>query len=271
MNYSFALAVLLAAGPAFSDQITPDAFAALPPADVVILGETHDNPTQHAHQARAVEVLAPSALVFEMLTPEQAAKVTQDLRRDAEALAEVLDWDSSGWPDFEMYAPIFAASTAPVYGAALPRDEVRRAFSEGAAEVFGAEADRYGLTTPLPEEMQEDRAQMQFEAHCEAMPLEMMTGMVEAQRLRDAAFSRVALQALEDTGGPVVVIAGNGHARSDWGMPAVLAEAAPDVTVLSVGQLETPLDETPPYDVWLVTEAAERGDPCAGFAKAASD
>lgn len=271
MNYSFALAALLAAGPAFSDQITPDAFATLPPADVVILGETHDNPIQHAHQARAVETLAPAALVFEMLTPEQAAKVTPDLRGDAEALAEVLDWDSSGWPDFSMYAPIFAASTAPVYGAVLPRDEVRRAFSEGAADVFGAEADRYGLTTPLPVEMQEDRAQMQFEAHCEAMPLEMMAGMVEAQRLRDAAFSRVALQALEETGGPVVVIAGNGHARSDWGMPAVLAQAAPDVTVLSVGQLEAPPDEAPPYDVWLVTDAAERGDPCAGFAKAATD
>ncbi|WP_434290514.1 ChaN family lipoprotein [Celeribacter sp. SCSIO 80788] len=267
MKKPFAFVAILAAGPAASEQIVSEALDALAPADVVILGEIHDNPVHHAHQARAVSALAPKALVFEMLSREQAARITPELRQNEEALAQALDWDSSGWPDFSMYYPVFAASgTAPVYGAALPREAVRAAFSEGAAQVFGDEAVRYGLNSALPEEMQATRETLQFEAHCSAMPREMMAGMVEAQRLRDAGFSRTVIEALEATGGPVAVITGNGHARNDWGMPATLSLVAPELRILSIGQLETIPEETPPYDLWLVTAPVERDDPCAGFA-----
>ena len=108
--------------------------------------------------------------------------------------------------------------------------------------------------------------QMQFEAHCEAMPLAMMGGMVEAQRLRDAAFAAATLDALERHGAPVVVITGNGHARKDWGMPALIALADPGVTLWSVGFVETPrpLDD-PRFDLTVATEPAPRDDPCAAF------
>ncbi|MEL7256204.1 MAG: ChaN family lipoprotein, partial [Pseudomonadota bacterium] len=43
--------------------------------DVLILGEFHDNPTHHAVQADAVRVIAPKAVVFEMLTPAEAAQL----------------------------------------------------------------------------------------------------------------------------------------------------------------------------------------------------
>ncbi len=46
---------------------------------MVILGEMHDNPVHHAHQAIAVEALGAKALVFEMLTEAQALKITPDL------------------------------------------------------------------------------------------------------------------------------------------------------------------------------------------------
>lgn len=271
MKETIALVTVLAASPAFSEQISPDALDALPPADVVILGEIHDNPLHHTHQARAVAALAPKAVVFEMLSPEQAARVTPELRQNAAGLAQALEWENSGWPDFSMYSPIFTASDAPVYGAALPRDTVRAAVSDGAAEVFGAEAARYGLDRPLPDDMQKARQEMQFESHCGAMPMAMMAGMVEAQRLRDAAFSRTVIEAFEATGGPVAVITGNGHARVDWGMPAVLAQAAPELQVLSIGQLEHMPEDVPPYDLWLVTDPVERDDPCAGFVSQSED
>lgn len=265
MKYRFAVALTLIAAPVFSDQIAPEALLSLPPADIVLLGEVHDNPLHHSHQAQAVSALSPAAIVFEMLTPEQASLATPELRGDVTSLAAVLEWDTSGWPDFSMYYQIFAASDAPIFGAALPSDDVRRAFTDGAAAVFGTEAERYGLTEPLPEEMQAERQQMQFEAHCEAMPLEMMSGMVEAQRLRDAAFSRVVIEAYEATGGPIAVITGNGHVRMDWGMPAVLAKAAPDLETLSIGQLESTPEDAPPYNLWLVTDPVERDDPCAAL------
>jgi uncharacterized iron-regulated protein len=265
MKTFLAFAAVLAAAPALAEQIDAQALADLPRADVVVLGEVHDNPVHHANQARAVAALSPSAVVFEMLTPEQAARVTPALRADREALQQALGWDGTGWPDFAMYHPLFTASEAVIYGAALPRGEVRRAVGEGAAAVFGDEAAAYGLTDPLPADQQQEREDLQREAHCNALPETLLPGMVEAQRLRDAAFARAVVRAMDETGGPVAVITGNGHARRDWGLPAALAKAAPDLSLISVGQLEEAPEDGAPYDFWVVTEAAEREDPCAGL------
>nr|WP_245595033.1 ChaN family lipoprotein [Gemmobacter nectariphilus] len=235
-------------------------------ADVVVLGEVHDNPLHHAHQAQAVAALRPRALVFEMLTPDQAARVTPALRADMAALEGALGWNASGWPDFSMYYPIFAAAPeAVVIGAALPRADVRRAVSEGAAPVFGAEAARYGLDQPLAPEDQSAREAMQDAAHCGKLPKTLLPGMVEAQRLRDAALARAAVQAMDQTGGPVAVITGSGHARKDQGMPAALALVAPGLRVLSVGQSESDPGPDAPYDLWIVTAPQPRGDPCDGI------
>ncbi len=241
----------------------------LPSADVVIVGEVHDNPAHHANQARAVASIRPAALVFEMLTPDKAALVPP-LRDDPVALAKALDWEESGWPDFAMYYPIFtAAPDAAIFGGDLPVKAVRQAIGDGAAKPFGADAARYGLDRPLARDDQTAREAEQAAAHCGALPPDMLPGMVAAQRLRDAALARAVVQAFDQTGGPVVLITGSGHARRDVGVPAVLALAAPDLTVLSVGQLEGPAEAAPPFDLWLVTDATERGDPCAAFAKPA--
>ncbi|MGY6634877.1 MAG: ChaN family lipoprotein [Alkalilacustris sp.] len=242
----------------------------IPPADIVILGEVHDNADHHRWQAEAVAALRPAALVFEMLLADQAEAVTADLRGDAEALGAALGWEARGWPDFAMYHPIFtAAPEAVVVGGDVPREDVRLALSDGAAAVFARlfedDPARFGLDAPLPADEQAEREALQGSAHCDALPEAVLPGMVEAQRLRDAALARAAIRAMEDTGGPVVVIAGTGHARRDWGVPAALAVAAPDLTVISVGQLEGPAQPEPPFDLVRRTPPAEREDPCAAF------
>ncbi len=254
------------AGTTQAGEITRLDLAALPPADVVILGETHDNAQHHLAQADAITTLKPTVVVFEMLTPEQAAKVFPDLIVNKPALEQALRWHDSGWPDFDLYYPVFkAAKNSKFYGAARAKTDVRAAYKQGAARVFGVHADRYGLTSPLPEKQLEQRKQEQFSDHCEAMPIDLMGGMVEAQRFRDAAFADTVLQALRENGAPVVLITGTGHARTDWAVPALIHLAAPDVTVLSVGLLEAPAEGTPPFDLWLTTEPAERADPCLAF------
>ena len=233
----------------------------------MILGEIHDNPAHHRNQATALKAMRPAAVVFEMLDADQA-KVADARAVSGQALGEALGWDDSGWPDFAMYQPVFdAVGDARIYGMAVPRDRLGAVFSDGAAVVFGGGAARFGLDRALPEPEQAAREAMQAEAHCDALPVEMLPGMVAAQRFRDAAFADTVLTALAETGGPVAVITGSGHARTDWGMPAALRLAAPDVRVLSLGQLEddgTPPD-APPFDLWLVTPPAERPDPCAAL------
>ena len=237
----------------------------LPPADVTLLGEVHDNAAHHRNQARAIAAIRPAALVFEMITPERAARLPKD-RSDAAALARALHWAESGWPDFALYAPIFAvAPHAVIYGGDVPEADVQRAVTAGAAAVFGHGAGRFGLTEPLGAADEAAREAELDAAHCHALPATLLPGMVEVQRLRDAALARAVLRAMAETGGPVVVIAGTGHVRRDRGVPAVLARAQPRLGVLSVGQIEGRPPADPPYDLWVATGAAPRGDPCAAF------
>lgn len=232
-------------------------------AQVVVLGEQHDNPVHHERQAAWTQALAPSALVFEMLTPEQAEKANFDWQ-DQAGLDAAIGWTGTDWPSFDMYFPIFeAAKGARIYGALLPREQLRAALERPlAAHPLAA---GFGLDQPADPDQQAAREALQARAHCDALPLEMLPVMVDAQRLRDAALADAALRALRDTGGPVVVITGNGHARTDWGMPALMAFAAPDVSVFALGQGEAGADVTGSFALTLDAPAPQRGDPCAAF------
>lgn len=261
-----ALAALFPLAP-WAAEFEPHALDHLPAADVVILGEVHDNPDHHANQARAIAAIDPAALVFEMILPEHEGRITAELRDDPGALADALEWTARGWPDFAMYHVLFrAAPQARVFGGDVPRDNVRRAVAEGAAAVFGDGAERFGLTVSLPADEQAAREARQAAAHCHMLPEHLLPGMVEAQRLRDAVLADATLRALAATGGPVVVITGTGHAHQEWGMPANLRAAAPGLRVLSVGQYEFPAVGPLPHDFWLITDARPRPDPCAAFA-----
>lgn len=242
--------------------------AVIPGTDVVIVGEVHDNPAHHLNQAQIVLDVAPKALVFEMLSDAQALNVRPEMLADMDTLEQAIGWDDSGWPDFAMYYPIFAAAEgAAIFGGALPRGEVRQAVTDGAASVFGAGAPVFGLDRALDDEEQSQREAGQMAAHCDALPVSMLNGMVEAQRLRDAGLARAVLAAHAETDGPVVVITGNGHARLDWGLAHALEIAAPELDVWSIAQFEAPPEDEVPFDEWIVTEGVDREDPCLAFKK----
>ncbi len=257
---------LFCCGPALAGPVADDILQTAEDAPVVILGEVHDNPNHHAAQAEIVAHVQPKAVVFEMLTEDQAGRVTADNRADEARLAADLDWAASGWPDFAMYHPMFtSAPDARIYGAAVPRDAARQAMQTGIAESFGAQAADFGLTASLPADQQQAREALQQAAHCNAMPEEMLPVMVDLQRLRDAVLARETLRALDQTGGPVVVITGNGHARRDWGVPAYLANLRPDLKVVSIGQQEDGQGAPGGFDLTLSAPAVARPDPCEAF------
>jgi uncharacterized iron-regulated protein len=239
-------------------------------AQVLFLGEVHDNPAHHARQAQVVAEVQPAAIVWEMLSAGEAAKALPAVIGDEAALGAALGWADSGWPDFAMYYPIFAAAPeARHYGAELPRDEARGIFEAGRQAVAVPNA-ALGvlLAAELDPEMQAQREALQMAAHCDALPAEMLPQMVDVQRVRDTLLATAALQALEDTGGPVVVITGNGHARTDWGAPALLMAAAPGVSVMALGQGED--GRAGPEGGFDLVESAppvDRGDPCEAFRK----
>lgn len=261
---AFAMFPVIAMGQTLGD----DQFARLAAAQIVVLGESHDNPAHHQAQADIVARLAPRGVVYEMLTSGQAALVQADMVGDQIALEQALGWNGSGWPDFAIYYPIFAASPlAAVYGAAVPREAARQAMQDGLVAAFGADAGRYGLDDPLTAEHQATREALQMAAHCDALPADLLPAMVDVQRLRDARLAQTALRALNETGGPVVVITGNGHARGDWGVPAAIRMARSDVTTVSVGQGEDGAAPEGRFDLVLQSPSVPREDPCLAFTK----
>lgn len=169
-------------------------------------------------------------------------------------------------PYFSMYHPIFtAAPEATIYGALVPRDAARSVYEDGLAAAFDGDAARYRLDEDLPPDQQAAREELQMRAHCDALPEDILPGMVAVQRLRDAVLARVTLQAMDETGGPVAVITGNGHARRDWGMPAVLERAAPDLDIWVLGQTEEDRPLEGDFDRVKSAPAPDRPDPCAAF------
>ncbi|RMH53368.1 MAG: hypothetical protein D6686_00735 [Alphaproteobacteria bacterium] len=268
MRAALALVLLAAcAGPAAPPGLGPADRAAIAGAEVVFAGEVHDNPDHHRLQAELARWLKPAAIVFEMLPPDREAEIARLRAAGAgrAALEAALDWARSGWPDFGFYAAIMeAAPRARIYGAEVPRADLVRAMREGAAAVLPGAAD-FGLDRPLPPEELAARIAEQAEAHCHALPGAMLPGMVEAQRLRDGALAAAALRALRDTGGPVLVITGTGHARTDRGAPALLTRAAPGIRVFALGQGEADPGPGAPFDAYRVAPAPPRPDPCAAL------
>ncbi len=250
MRLPACFAALLAAGAALAQ-------------DVVVIGEIHDNPAHHATQARLVAEIAPKAIVFEMLTEEQARRIPPGRLPPEAELKRILGWDTSGWPDFSVYYPIFAAAPgARIYGAGLPREAAREVARKGVPPQI---ARRFGLDRSLPPVEQAAREAFQREAHCNALPEEMLPTMVALQRLRDAMLAEAALEAYRETGGPVVVITGNGHARRDRGMPALLKRVAPELEIHVIGQTENGVPLAGAFDEILSAPPPEREDPCAAF------
>ena len=251
--------------PGSADELMPrGVLSAMQAADVVILGEIHDNPQHHRVQTKVIEAIEPSAVVWEMVTEEGARRLAQTAVSDPEELSRILRWAESGWPPLSMYYPVFQASNAPVYGAMVPRAAARAAMERGAATALGADAARFGLTVPLAPEDQAARQADQLAAHCDALPAEMLPQMVAIQRLRDAVLARAILQASDETGGPVAVITGNGHARKDRGIPTFLSRIRPGLKVFVLGQSEDG-QIAGEFDAIIDSPSVEREDPCKAF------
>lgn len=260
----------ICAGGALTDEAAM--ISALRGADIVIPGETHDNPAHHRWQAKLAAELAPRTIAFEMI-PEAREADANAAQAEGRDIGEAIDWAGSGWPDWAMYRQIIdAAPGALITGGGRDRETIRLAAAEGAAAAFGPGAARFGLDSPLAPDVLASMLAEQQSAHCGMMPEEMLPRMVEVQRLRDAAFAAAALRGVEEAGTPAFLITGSGHARNDRGAPAYLHEAAPGLKVISVGLIEagTPPERATLYDFAIFTAAQSREDPCAAFrAKAA--
>jgi uncharacterized iron-regulated protein len=271
-------------GPALRKEPGPQPY-------IILLGEVHDNPAHHRVRAWLIENTAKMfpkwrpAIVFEQIGTDQQAALDKfnalvaagDASATADELLRLLDWDHSGWPPAKLYKPLFEAAIAarlPIYAGDPPRGAVRKVAKGDMDAVPAEERTRLRLDKAMPPRLREALGAELAEGHCGALPPEAAEGMAAAQRYHDARLADAVLAAAERHGS-AILIAGNGHVRSDWGVPWYIRERAPQARVASVMLLEVETGKTDPgsyvprdpdgepaADALIFTPRAERADPC---------
>jgi uncharacterized iron-regulated protein len=257
-----------------------DLIEAAAAADFVLIGERGDNRDHHRLQARIVRSLQqrypPRAVAFEMIGTDRQLDVVEYLDRhpgDAAGLGAAVDWEARGWPAWALYEPIARAALAngaQIVAADLNEAEKRAVFDDGAQALRASFVRRTGLDRDFPAALTSDLQAELHEANCGQTSPDVVRGMYQVQRARDAMLADRLAAASGKAGG--ILVAGNGHVRNDRGVPWYLARLEPGARTLSIGLLEVRddlrrLPHDLPYDyVWFTPSVDAGGDACAAHA-----
>jgi uncharacterized iron-regulated protein len=235
-------------------------------ADVVLLGELHDNP--HHHQARASLIpqfaTNKTTIVAEHLPTGRRVTSTGASLGDLEAAG--FNRNGWGWP---LHQPLFESVLGRSYaliGGNLPAGFSKELMSQGQAAMPLPMARAYEqavLPAPARSRLEQDL----IDGHCGKLPDKYLAPMKLVQRATDISMATALI-----THRPSVLVAGNGHVRRDYGVPQVLSVLEPSLKISSVGFYESGTDRAElikslagRYDfVWL-TDGTQRTDPCADF------
>ncbi len=278
--------------PSAQESVLPaEVVRAAAEADVVLVGETHDNPDHHKLQAWLLRQLAAKgkrpAVVMEMIGTDKAddlANVQLVSNVTSDSIGTKLDWENSGWPSFSIYRPIVDAALGnnlTILPGDAPKDMVRQVSQQGMTAISYSERVRLGVGSQLPAALAASLTDELKASHCNQLADADVAGMVQVQRFRDAELADNVLKAVDkSSGNGVVLIAGAGHVRSDRGVPLYLRTRASGLKVLTIQfsevitGVENP-DDGVPHDasgkpaadfVWY-TARTERPDPCGELQK----
>lgn len=206
-------------------------------ADYVLLGEAHDDPVHHQLQNKILELMVEAgrkpAVVFEMFNREDEGLISSTTRSfpsDPDQVAAAVNWEASGWPDWQMYRPIVKTALdagLPVVAGNLSRAKARQVITDYASFMPNNQTrTQMGMNQPLLKIQQQILQTKIATAHGKAIPDPMVKGMVTAQRMRDATMAEAMIA--RNLGQGAVLIAGKEHVRTDYGVPHYLRFREPN-------------------------------------------
>lgn len=272
---------------------------------VILLGETHDNARHHQLQAQFIYYLTANnhtpAVAFEMLNQNQQSIIntfeanfysigdstqsgdSQSAENNTDLFAEKINWEESGWPEWPYYRPVFYQTInnkLPIIAANLDLKQVRKVIREGSqilAQEYQDLLTKYQYDKALKKELEQEVQS----AHCDMLPEKMLAPMLLGQQTRDLAMMQAIQSTLSKNStaakSQIVLIAGSGHTRTDYGIPFYLQQENPELTMISIAFMEVSEDKFKPDDyakAWSKTAAqlpfdyvwftvrAEREDQC---------
>jgi uncharacterized iron-regulated protein len=231
-------------------------FASLGHTPYVLLGEKHDNVDHHHLHARVIAALPKAdAILLEMISLDKADRVHKT--QGEFEFQEASDWQKSGWPEYAMYRPkikaIYAHQLRP--GAAHPsRTSVFKAM-RGSGD---------GQGSPLTQLDKEKLSLAIDRAHCGHLETNMIEMMTRAQIYKDKTMAHQLIK--QTAGGRGILIAGNAHLRSDYGVPKYLPRSTSLVFIEVRDEwLKTEAYDIEQYDYVWFTPRADNEDPCKKF------
>ena len=247
-------------------------------AEVLLLGETHDNPEHHRLQRRILlmqrDGAAPPALLMEQFDVDQQPAIDHAVKSGADLKPLLRGWD---WSQYRALIAEAQSAGMPLRAANLPRASLRPVVREGFGALAATEIPRLGLDAAWNEAREKFMLKAIEGSHCGKITPQLREGLVRAQRLRDATLADTALANIERG---VVFILGRVHARHDVGVPLYLKVRRAGTRVLSIGLVEVSSGKTEPaqyeteragsaapHDLIWFTPRVERPDPCLAFGK----
>ncbi len=232
-----------------------------------LLGEVHDNAAQHALRLEAFKAMlaggARPALLMEQFDRARQADIDRSRaampRPDADTLIAAAggagQWN---WAFYRPFIQLALKYDLPLLAANVSRQEARAVMALGLAAT--------GFDAAVPADMAPGHARDIESSHCGQLDRAAAERMASAQIARDQFMARL-VEANAARG--VVLLAGNGHVRTDLGVPRWLSPAARKQSV-AVGYLEQGDAPAAAFDRVVVTPRQPRQDPCAdGLAPAA--
>ncbi len=235
-------------------------------SDFVLLGELHDNVRHHELRGKLIAELPASTtrVVAEYLEQDRKPAATGELLPALEAAG----FDAKAW-QWPAHQPLFAAirdAGMKLVGGNISRSMARDIVRRGEEGIPLALADIIARS-PLGGDALAALDADLLRGHCGQLPATMLPGLRLAQQARDAAMFATLT---EEPAKPAILVAGDGHVRTDYGVPRLLRQHRPGSTVVSVAFVEEgePPPVSPasqPYDYLWITEPASRSDPCETF------
>ena len=246
-----------------------------PPPVVLLLGEVHDNAAGHALRLRALtQQLAAGArpaLLMEQFDRDLQPQIDQAMQQAAgtppsdAAVAAAVDAlvklgspasGPAGW-DWALYRPVLRLALQyrlPIIAANVSRADARQVMQQGLAAT--------GFNPRVPADIRSAHAADIEASHCGQINPAQAARMALAQVARDQAMAQQVDRYAERG---VLLLAGNGHVRSDIGVPRWLSDStrqrARTIAYLEPGNtsLASAYDETVPVP------AQTRDDPCSAM------
>lgn len=229
----------------------------------VLLGEKHDSAFHHAGQLAVLQALAergiaPALALEQMDAANQSALSAAQASgvQDPEALADAgqLNRKGWGWPMYKSLIALAALRQWPLLAANLSRAQAR-----------DMALGKVVPTVPAVDDAQHTLLENDIiQGHCGQRPEPArLNGIVLAQRARDVQMAQV----LDSVKGPVALIAGAGHVRTDRAVPRYVAEPQRALVIAFVEVEDgkpAPGDyDAAGFDLLWFTPTTPRPDPCA--------